>query len=150
MKLIYSFDIDWTLADAEGVRDWHDPSKYLEDQPIKEIIKLAQSLALSGADIVYVTGRDEAHRDSTQRWLEHYELPRGEIYMWSVNHYDGKGDKHKASTLVRIREEAQYREDEAIRVIHFEDRLRCVRAIRDAGITVLHVSSGLNDQDKEY
>tara|TARA_B100000925_G_C21932721_1_gene440973 strand:- start:632 stop:1069 length:438 start_codon:yes stop_codon:yes gene_type:complete len=80
MKNIILCDIDGTVANndhrqhfLEGKKDWDNFFGALDqDQPIYEIIKKMNYEHDKGREIIFLTGRPERYRDSTEKWLKQY------------------------------------------------------------------------------
>jgi phosphoglycolate phosphatase-like HAD superfamily hydrolase len=141
----YIFDLDGTLADC-GHRLHHitekDPKDWdayfslcAGDALIDHMADLAQSLCLSGAAIVYVTGRTDTCEEDTRVWLHRHNLPLGKLYMRKAG--DRRDDNElKIEMLARVRADG-YRP-----VMAFEDRTRVVKAYREAGLPCAQVAEG--------
>ena len=80
------FDIDGVLADVRHrlhhverrPKDW--PGFFAamdDDDPLEVGVALARDLAAEGNDLVYLTGRNEAHRAVTEGWLRRHGPARG-------------------------------------------------------------------------
>lgn len=79
----YIFDIDGTLANMnhrmhhiqEGNNDWKkfmDPELVAKDVPYERGIQLCKRLYEQGANILFVTGRNEGLRKVTSEWLNNH------------------------------------------------------------------------------
>lgn len=138
----YLFDIDGTLADGEHRRyyigsdpkDWDKYFSLVEyDKPIEHIVELAH-IMYGLVDIVYVSGRSDECRFSTEQWLiEH--CPWGPVYMRR------KGD-HRPDNIIKIELLGQIRQDGYDPILVFDDRTRVVNAWRAAGLPCLQVAPG--------
>ena len=77
MKKIILCDIDGTIADndhrqhfLQGKKDWDGFfSELINDEPIDSIIEMLNQEVIAGNSIVFVTGRPERYRYSTNLWL---------------------------------------------------------------------------------
>ncbi len=80
MANIILCDIDGTVADnshrqhfLEGKKDWDGFFDALDlDKPIYEIINKMNDEHNQGREIIFLTGRPERYRDSTENWLKQY------------------------------------------------------------------------------
>ena len=80
MANIILCDIDGTVADnshrqhfLEGKKDWDGFFDALDlDEPIYEIINKMNDEHNQGREIIFLTGRPERYRDSTENWLKQY------------------------------------------------------------------------------
>lgn len=95
-------DIDGTLADIvprmnkagtppdrrdkHAFQNWldvlQDEDDLINDPPISEVIALVHTMKRAGHQIVYLTGRAEKYRNTTQAWLKRYGL-FGKLFMRS-------------------------------------------------------------------
>jgi len=80
MANIILCDIDGTVADnshrqhfLEEKKDWDGFFDALDlDEPIYEIINKMNDEHNKGREIIFLTGRPERYRDSTEKWLKQY------------------------------------------------------------------------------
>ena len=95
MSKIVLCDIDGTVANndhrqhyLEGKKDWDGFfSELINDSPIKHVIKRINQEVLNGNEIIFITGRPERYRYSTNLWLK-------EIFSFSYDLFMRKnGDK---------------------------------------------------------
>jgi hypothetical protein len=91
MRSLVLIDIDHTVSDAawrdclmpldHARGDW---STYYScqdlDGPLPETIEFVQELARE-SEVMVVTGRDESHRQETQRWLTRHGVPCTHLLM---------------------------------------------------------------------
>ena len=78
MSKIVLCDIDGTVANndhrqhyLEGKKDWDGFfSELINDSPIKHVIKRINQEVLNGNEIIFITGRPERYRYSTNFWLK--------------------------------------------------------------------------------
>jgi len=84
------FDVDGVLADVRHrlhhverkPKDWDSFFAAMgDDGPLATGIGMAQDLAAQGHRIVYLTGRNEDHRDVTRAWMARHGLPEGRLVM---------------------------------------------------------------------
>lgn len=66
----YIVDIDGTLANHVGIRSPYDTSRYHLDTQHGDVVQTVQVIADRGFDVLFVSGRDAAHREVTRRWIE--------------------------------------------------------------------------------
>lgn len=73
-------DVDGTLAKmvGRGAFDWH---RVEEDEPWQHIIDIVRALYDDGFAIVIMSGRDEASRAGTERWLVKHGVPFDDMFM---------------------------------------------------------------------
>jgi hypothetical protein len=140
----YLFDIDGTIADGshrlhhiqKSPKDWATYfSCVIDDAPIDHVVELACRLAMTGASIVYVSGRSDVCREQTAAWLASWGLPSGPLYM-------RKAGDHKNDDLLKIELLAEVRRDGFAPIMAFDDRNRVVAAWRAAGIPCAQVAEG--------
>ena len=90
-----------------------------------------------GTTFIYVTGRPERNRSITDQWLEHYNFPRGRLFMRP------DGD-HRPDTVIKLeildKHLREIIQDEM--AIAFDDRNSVVKMWRDNGIPCLQVAEG--------
>lgn len=141
----YIFDIDGTLADCshrlhhiqKTPKDWD--AFFADchlDTPHSHIIDLACHLRSAGfVRVVYVSGRSDQCRDSTQKWLDRNGLPAGPLYM-------RKAGDHRDDDVVKVEILAKLRRDGFDPIMAFDDRNRVVKAWRSAGVPCAQVAEG--------
>lgn len=70
--------------DRKAFQHWLDKlqsaKSLAKDAPIYEMQLLAQDIAPNN-EIIYVTGREEAYREVTHRWLNDHCFPSGRLFM---------------------------------------------------------------------
>lgn len=143
--MIYIFDIDGTLADLShrlhfiqnDPQDWDSFFAACEaDSPILDVIELAAQINKTHA-LVFVTGRSDAVRDQTARWLYKFGLRGSSLYM-------RKAGDHRQDSVVKSELLDQLREDfgETIIAGVFEDRKQVVDMYRAKGLRVFQVAEG--------
>lgn len=78
-------DIDNTVADHDGIRYHYDWDKVNLDKPILDVYHAAKAMAAaSGAEIVFLSGRNESCRELTEEWIKNNLTGVGstvELYM---------------------------------------------------------------------
>lgn len=134
-------DIDGVLADVrhrvhfvEGKRrDWENFfAAAPEDPPLMEGMREIQRAQDEGLGVIYLTGRPERCRDSTQVWLRDHHFPDAPLYM-RPDHDRRPARAFKVETLQRISAD-----HEVVRFI--DDDIAVVRVVRAAGYDVLHAT----------
>lgn len=131
----FIFDIDGTLALRvdRGPFDWR---RVGEDVCNSSVVAVVRALELSGAKIVYVSGRPENVRLATEQWIRDHIGVVGPLFMRPER--DNRSD-------VEIKREIYLREIcptyEVLGV--FDDRSRVVKLWRDElGLTCFQVADG--------
>jgi hydroxymethylpyrimidine pyrophosphatase-like HAD family hydrolase len=90
-------DIDGTISDRrhrlkhlEGKKDWGGFFKDMhKDPPIKEVTKQIEKYAEQRKNIVFVTGRPEEYRKTTEKWInEHLNLASFTLIMRETKNYE--------------------------------------------------------------
>ena len=90
-------DIDGTISDRrhrlkhlEGKKDWKAFFEEMhKDPPIKEVIKQIEKYAQQRKNIVFVTGRPEEYRKTTEKWInEHLNLANFTLIMRETKNYE--------------------------------------------------------------
>lgn len=144
LESVYIFDLDGTLCNNEErvkylctePKDWDNfydgVDKDKTVQPIKDIL-----MCLSEKHkILFVTGRPERVRKSTETWLQqHVPWCSYELYMRP------DGD-HSADFVVKKRLYKMHIKDYYFVVAVFEDRKQCVDMWRKEGLVCLQVAEG--------
>jgi hypothetical protein len=129
-------DIDGTLAlmraGGRGPFDWH---RVGEDLPNPAVIELARALAFAGYYIVLMSGRDEACRDATARWLRVHDVPHTALFMRP------QGDMRKDVVVKAELFDKHVRGVWDVRGV-IEDRTQVVTMWRAMGLTVAQVAEG--------
>ena len=138
------FDIDGTLANNDHrqhhlngeKKDW---DAFFSEQADDDLYDMTNEMLLmfnnEGYEIVLLTGREEKYRGVTERWLQENFVYWDELIMRPTGSRM-KDDEWKLKHIKAI--EKGGRPVVAI----FEDRLRVVKTLRDAGYQVYHVGGG--------
>lgn len=144
MKPCVIFDIDGTLADVEHRQVWVRDGKkrwdkfnalMAEDAPKQDIIKLNHILYAAGQTIILCSGREEIHRDVTEKWLKDNDVKYHDLFMRRKMDFR-KDSIVKKELLMDIR---------AIGFepwIVFDDRNQVVDMWREEGLTCCQVAEG--------
>jgi hypothetical protein len=142
MPTAYLVDIDGTLAQMSG-RGPFDWKRVGEDSPIENVIRLVYNIWNNyHADIIFMSGRDEACRQETLDWLAKHVFDNMEIDPGFITlHMRPAGDMRKDSI---VKHELFYKHvANDFNVIGvFDDRNQVVRMWRDIGLTVFQVADG--------
>lgn len=145
MSRVYVFDIDGTIADnrhrtkwvEQSPKDWKTYNATMaEDAYIGDIIHLLTMCSnTTGSRIVLCTGREEVHRQVTERWLSQGCVPYNALYMRPAKDY-------RSDSIVKVELLNQIRKDFGEPFLWFDDRDSVVSAIRAQGVRVLQVQPG--------
>ena len=144
MKLTVICDIDGTIAKREETGPgWREPFEWdrvHEDGVHQPIVKLVWMLRDAGYQIVFVSGRMEAAREGTLRWLDTHvfcEADHGKPTLFMR----ADGDYRKDTVA---KQEIYHREIEGIYNVKYvlDDRDSVVAMWRGLGLTVLQVADG--------
>jgi hypothetical protein len=119
--LLVIVDIDGTLADGStrfalagpeperddrwAYRKWleavQDEQRLSRDKPNMAVLETVKSLYRGGAEILYLTAREEVYRDVTQAWLNKHGAPIGDLHMRGYEDWRSTGE-YKGSVLVGL------------------------------------------------
>ncbi|MFN2636826.1 MAG: AAA family ATPase [Gemmatimonadaceae bacterium] len=128
-------DIDGTVA-LMADRSPFDETRVHEDLPNLPVIHLVRDLYATGRQVVFLSGRTDACKAETARWLQtHVGVPYEGLHMRRAG--DGRKDSVVKAELF----------DEHVREVYdvacvLDDRDQVVRMWRDLGLTVLQVADG--------
>lgn len=139
MKGIIICDIDGTIADMgkgkPGRRRPYDWDRVDEDDPIMPVIEIVKSLHEAGHEVLFVSGRMEAARLKTRRWLASLGLGRFPMFMRA------DGDLRPDVVVKREIFERDIKPLHTILAV-LDDRNSVVAMWRELGLTVLQVAEG--------
>ena len=137
LPAVYGFDIDGTLA-LKGDRDIFDDSKLHLDTEIQEVGEVLRALNSRGYGIIFLSGRQDSCKDSTQKWLEDNGLwPDGtEMFMRAAK--DQRPDYIIKEELLREQIAPKYN-----LLAMWDDRLQVTREYYRLGIFTHNVNQGL-------
>lgn len=129
-------DIDGTLALATS-RGPYDTSRYLTDELEHRLQRLVNDLASAYEpyQVIVLTGRDAAHQDTLEEWLEREHVRWDEIYMRP------RGDSRRDNVVKLDLFNAHVRDRFNV-IAAFDDRDRVVRLWRRLGLLTLQVADG--------
>lgn len=144
MLTCWIFDIDGTLADtsarqhflANGKKDWAGWFANMADDPVNDDIAQFYDYADSmGIRSIVCTGRDEAYREVTEKWLADNQINADIVYMRPL------GDRRDDSVIKKEMLD-DMRSKGYNPTMVFEDRDRVVKMWRENGIRCLQVAPG--------
>lgn len=151
-KPIYIFDLDGTLADtshrvhhiAKAPKNWDAfYAACVDDPPLSATVRTSAALYLGGAEIQVWTGRSDAVRSETLKWLSRHVpwLAKGaqnEPQLRMREHGD-----HQTDVALKLSWLKSLSSDERSRIVAvFEDRASVVQMWRRQGITCYQVDKG--------
>jgi phosphoglycolate phosphatase-like HAD superfamily hydrolase len=141
------WDLDGTLSDDRArahfveveqgkKRDW---TSYFDaigsDPPIAASMEVLRAMHAAGCRILFLTGRPEHTRRTTERWLKANGLTEYDrLLMRPPRDYRRSGD-FKVDEIARLRREYEL-------VCAFEDRVDVAEALRGAGVPVFLYGAG--------
>lgn len=127
-------DIDGTVALMTG-RSPFDETRVHEDRPNAPVIELVRLMAATRR-IIFCSGRTDACRDETSKWLlEHVGVPYELLLMRAA------GDMRKDAVVKMELFDAHIRDLYRVAFV-LDDRDQVVRMWRSLGLTVLQVAEG--------
>jgi predicted kinase len=128
-------DIDGTVA-LKGARSPFDESRVHEDRPNAPVIEVARAMSDAGCRLVFLSGRTDACRDATVRWLgEHVQRGFDGPFMRAA------GDMRKDFTVKLELFDHHVRDAYDVACV-LDDRTQVVDAWRSIGLTCLQVGPG--------
>lgn len=132
-------DIDGTLA-LIGDRDPYDASRAMEDKPNETVLQLLDTLDIDGWRIIFMSGRQECHRDVTEEWLQglHYGplvVSTEPLFMRAT------GDTRKDS-IVKAELFDKYVRHNYNVLLALDDRDQVVAQWREMGLACFQVAPG--------
>ena len=131
-------DIDGTVAKMEerGPFEWH---RVGEDSPIQNVIDLAMRVQASGAQLIFMSGRDEVCREETYDWLVRHmstnDFRPPVLFMRPEGNMEPDQIVKPAMFWKHVGEEYDV-------IAAFDDRQKVVDMYRSMGITVAQVAPG--------
>ena len=135
------FDIDGTLSDPSHRKHWiaSKPRNWPAwnaamglDKPQWDIISFMSVARVMGLSVVISTGREETHRDVTDKWFRNYGITYDKMYMRKAKDYRG-------DDIIKKEMLDQMRLDKYLPTLVFDDRDRVVKMWRENGIRCLQV-----------
>lgn len=128
-------DIDGTVA-LMAARSPYDETRVHEDRPNMPVIDAVRAMHTAGYRIVFCSGRTDACRAATEKWLaEHVAVPYEALYMRAA------GDMRKDSIVKGEIFDREIRDRYTV-VGVFDDRNQVVAMWRALGLTVFQVAPG--------
>jgi predicted kinase len=128
-------DIDGTTA-LMAARSPFDETRVHEDRPNVPVITVIRAMAAAGNAVVFLSGRTDACRAATHRWLcEHVGVPFQCLYMRAA------GDFRKDAIVKRELFDRHVRDSYDVTCV-LDDRDQVVAAWRELGLTCLQVAPG--------
>jgi len=118
-------------------KDWDaffNPEEQIKDAVIQPVYEVYAALKAVGHSISFLTGRPEKYREVTQAWLQKHHLYYHPLLM-------RPNDDRTDDDLLKIRMVEDHYGLRNILCV-FEDRLRIVKAWRNAGVFCYHVGGG--------
>lgn len=128
-------DTDGTVANHEGVRSPYDTSRYHLDALNEHVGEVVLSLS-AGADIIALSGRDEAYRDVTEKWWADKGLTFDKFF------FRPEGDK-RMDAIVKYELFKEHIEPHYNVLGAFDDRPQVIRMWRTIGVPVFDVGNGV-------
>ncbi len=135
---VYLCDIDGTVA-LKGDRGRYDETRVDLDRPNEPVIRVVRSLMDSGAYFVFMSGRKEACRAASFKWLEDYVRMSGPC--WHYLHMRSDKDNRKDS-VVKLKLYDKYIRGRFNVLGVFDDRQQVVDMWRELGLTCFQVAPG--------
>ena len=139
LRPLAAVDLDGVVADVRHrlhhlstrPKDWDGFfAAAVDDAVLPEGRAVVERLVDEGQVVVWLTGRPERCRPDTVRWLRRNDLPEAELYM----RRDGDRRPARETKLAIVR---RLSADRPMSVV-VDDDDAVVRALRQAGFTVLH------------
>jgi predicted kinase len=128
-------DLDGTLALADGKRGPYEHEKCARDKVNYPIRHLIWAMFSQGMGIVYMTGREETHRQPTLDFLTANHCPPGEVVMRPTR--DNRKDAIVKAELFNEYVNGKYNVEFVL-----DDRDQVVKMWREMGLTCLQVDYG--------
>ncbi len=141
------WDLDGTLSDDQArahfveveegrKRDWRSYFDAIEeDAPIAASIAILHALRKDGFRVVFLTGRPEYTRDSTERWLQANGLEDYDLLLMRPPGERRPAGDFKAEVVQRLRAEYDL-------LCAFEDRIDVAESLRLVGVPVFLYGGG--------
>jgi predicted kinase len=130
----YICDIDGTIA-IMGDRSPYDYTKVNLDKPNANIRVILNSISFTGLPIIFVSGREEACREETIKWLKENHITCDYLIMRET------GDNRKDS-IVKEEIYHEFIESRFNIIGVFDDRNSVIDMWRSLGLTTLQVNYG--------
>jgi hypothetical protein len=139
---VFLVDVDGTVALC-GDRDPYDETTVLDALPNTSVIVTVQALIRIGYEPIFMSGRTEACRRDTERWLLQYvfRLPMVTPKMYSRLYMRAVGDI-RPDCVIKLDMFNEHIRDRYNVLLAIDDRNQVVRLWRSLGITCLQVADG--------
>jgi predicted kinase len=128
-------DIDGTMA-LMGDRNPYDESTVSQDKPNWPVVNLVKRLLFAGTPVVFLSGRSDACREDTDRWLRAL-LPGSQDHRWSLLMRKA-GDQRKDAIVKREIFDREIRDKYSVEFV-VDDRPSVCRMWRALGLPVFQV-----------
>ena len=144
MNDCWIFDVDGTLSDpthrkhwiASKPRNWNAWNAGMSlDKPQLDVIAFMSVARSMGLSVVISTGREETHRDVTDRWFRNYGIGYQAMYMRKTKDY--RDDSIVKKEMLDLMRKEGYNP-----VLVFDDRDRVVKMWREKGLRCFQVQEG--------
>ncbi len=131
-------DIDGTIATMNG-RSPYDATKYYTDEPIEDMVDLVKMYLANDHKLIFLTGRHEAGRAVTVKWLKDKCNIHAKHYDLLMRKDDDKSPDYEYKELMFN----THVKDKFYVPVWFEDRIRNVMMAREKlGINALQCGDG--------
>lgn len=156
-KLLVVVDIDGTISDAtdrfrvagpapdmdvslQAYLSWVDTvnSNMVHDEPVAGMSSLLRSLYHSQAHVVYLTNREEKHREATEDWLICNGFPLYQLLMRETGSYS-EAVQYKGTVIKNLKDVFGFTE---VIVIDDDESGKIEQLCKKQGYTFLHAKSG--------
>lgn len=146
-------DLDGTLCDCSHrvhlaqAKEWDEFHKGIAEDKVREdVAAFLDAIHERGLhDVLLCTGRNEAYRTQTIKWLRDNGIDKG-IWKWFNDLLMRPKDSHESDDVLKVRLVDEYfggRENALKRVAFvLDDRDKVVQSFRDAGFRCWQVSAG--------
>jgi hypothetical protein len=108
------------------------PELLLTDKPVEGMLTMLRGLSnRDGVELVYLTGRSEAYRAVTERWLMLHRFPEAKMVMRGVKNW-AKAVSYKEQAFKALKGHHST-------ILAFEDEPEVVAMLIKHGVTVMQV-----------
>lgn len=132
---VVTCDIDGTLAKMPEGYSPYDPAHYphnMVHRGVEDVLRAARSM---GRPVYFLSGRDSAGREATEKWLGVWGIEYDGLYMRA------EGDTRR-DDVIKVELYNQHFRGRYNILYHLDDRQRVVDALRAIGLTVFQVAPG--------
>jgi predicted kinase len=134
-------DIDGTLAHIADGRSPYDASRAMNDSLDDAVSVVTAMMYNHGYKVIILTGRNEEHREVTEKWLEANNVEYDELYTRLNSDVDEKG-KQLEDSIVKERLFRTHVEPRFNVKFVLDDRNRVVQKWRSLGLKCFQVADG--------